>query len=247
MSEPISFKRVEAEMAGTRPARLKLVLASPTYGPVDPRHSKQLRVAVMHAAGAGHTWVGDVSPDRMLIVGARNAAAEAALQTDADGIVWVDSDMLIPTEGITRLVGYGKDFTSGVYFQRIAPHWPLVMNYDAELDRFRFAVKWPTEVLFPADGVGFGFCYTSTKLLRQMYQELPEVKDKGWFADGKYSEDLSFCRRAGLLGYQVYVDTGLLLGHQGDPKAVTIDDFKAYNPYQEGTGNPLVPIADGAP
>jgi hypothetical protein len=174
---------------------------------------------------------------------ARDNAAKAALELGVDGLVWVDSDMIIPSDGITRLLSYGKEFTSGVYFQRVAPHYPLVASFDSEKESFRWMTKWPRDVFFQADGVGFGFCYTSTNLLRRMVDEIPEVKQHGWFSNtGKFSEDLGFCRRAASIGCPPYVDTGLLLGHLADPHEVTVDDFKAVNPYQEGTAEPLPPV-----
>ncbi len=239
MSE--TWAKVEAEKANqSEPRKLRLALASPTYGPVDSRHAKYLRVAVMNAAANGVTWVADVSPDRMGWNAARDTAAKAALEAEVDGLVWCDSDMIIPANGITRLVSYDKDFVSGVYFQRIAPHFPLVAVFDKSQDSFRWMTKWPRDVFFAADGVGFGFCYTSTRLLKRMYDEIPEVKQYGWFSHtGKFSEDLGFSHRAVSIGCPPYVDTGLLLGHLGDAQEVTIDTFKAVNKYSEGTGDPL--------
>lgn len=241
------FSRVETEPIPTPVTPLKLALVSPTYGPIDPLHAKCLRVAVMNASARGHQWLADVSPDRMLIEGARNAAVDAALQLpDLDGIVWVDSDMIIDPNAISRLLSYGKDFVSGVYFQRIAPYWPLVTLHNPDINRFQFVVKWPDNSVFPADGVGFGFCYTSLAMIRRIIEESPDVKERGLFhlmkcGDGSatFSEDFSFCRRANLLGYKVYVDTGLKLGHQGDPQVITYEDFKRVNPYQNGAAEPV--------
>lgn len=236
--------QIQAYEANQNPAarELSLVLASPTYGPVDPRHAKMLRVAVMHAAGNGVRWVGDVSPDRIGWSAARNVAAKAALEAGADGIVWCDSDMIIPPNGITRLVSYDRDFTSGVYFQRKPPHHPLIATFDPHLDSYRWMTQWPQNVFFPADGIGFGFCYTSTRMLRQMLDEIPEVKKNGWFDDkySKFSEDLTFCHYARKIGCPPYVDTGLLLGHLGDAEEITVETFKKLNPYSEGTADPLV-------
>jgi hypothetical protein len=222
---------------------LKVVLASPTYGTVDPIAAKSIRIATWHAQAMGISWLGEVSTDRMGFDSARNTSAKEAIDSGADGVVWVDSDMIIPTDGISRLLCYDKDFVSGVYFQRGMPHWPLVYMYDPEVDSFRHTLKWPQGMCFPADAVGFGFCYTSTKMLKHM-REHPEVKEKGWFGLlGKFSEDLSMCRRAGQMGYKVHVDTAILCGHIANPQIVTLETFKATNPYQEGTGDPLVESA----
>lgn len=242
--EPLRFAKVDASPSrrGGQLSNLNLALAIPTYGPTDPRHNRCVRMAVAHATAHGVNWVGDVSTDRVVHDGARNASAKAAIDCGADGIVWIDSDMIIPIDGITRLVAYADtyDFVSGVYFQRHPEHYPLVYAYDPEVDAFRHMLKWPTGVIFPAGAVGFGFCYTSTKMLKRMREELPEDTAKGWFNWTKFSEDITFCYRARKLGYQPHVDTALLCGHLGDSTEITVEDFKRINPHQEGTAEPLV-------
>lgn len=234
----------EPQLLDKLPAGCKtnLTLAIPTYGPTDPRHNRCVRMAVAHAASHGVNWIGDVSTDRVVHDGARNTAAKASVEVGADGIVWIDSDMIIPIDGITRLVSYTNehDFVSGIYFQRHPNHFPLVYSYDKEIDAFRHMLNWPVGLIFPADAVGFGFCYTSTAMLKRMREELPEETAKGWFNWTKFSEDITFCYRAAKLGYHPYVDTSLLCGHLGDAVEVTVADFKRLNPFQAGTADPLV-------
>lgn len=214
---------------------VKLCLASPSYGPTDPYASKCIRVAVMHAARNGVVWCADVSPDRMGWAAARNAAVEAALTTDADGIMWIDSDTVPPVDAITRLVGYGLDFVSGVYFQRRPPYNPVVARYDTATNKFNWLVKWPEGVLFKTDGVGFGCCFTSMDLIRRMKAELPEVAKDGWFQYNEFSEDFTFCQFASRVGSPPHVDTALFCTHLGDPEEITVDTFRAKNPHVVGT------------
>jgi hypothetical protein len=196
---------------------------------------------MMHAAAHGAVWVGDVSPDRMAFDAARNAAAKAAIDSGADGVVWIDSDMILPSNAITRLVDYGLDFVSGVYFQRVAPHWPLCSNFNNTLNTFQWMLKWPRDVIFPTDGVGFGCCYTSVDLLNRISAQSNFKKDT-WFeyrrcstCEDNFSEDFTFCLRAAKVGSQPFVDTGLLLGHLGEPEVITVDHFLRVNPNSGGT------------
>lgn len=203
---------------------MKLLLAVPTYGPVEPEASRYLRVAMMHATNhGGVTWVGDVSPNKVKWDAARNAAVRLALEsqaaTEADGILWVDSDVVLPQEAITRLVLERKDFITGIYAQREPPHFPLVANFDAAKGTFSWFIEFPPNVVAPIDGCGFGCVLTSMRLLRAL--EAP------WFAFAKYSEDFDFCLRAGKAGFQLFVHTGVLCGHLRDPIAATFEDFKA--------------------
>lgn len=219
----------------------KILLAHPCYGPLDPEINKALRVAMMSAAKHAQ-WIGDVSTIREGWVGARNRAAKGALEDaeDADGIVWVDDDVLLPATAITRMVLYDKDFVTGVVHQKFGDFHPLVSRWNG--NGFAWWKEYPENVLIPADGSGFGCCYTSTNLLRAIQKLPPKVRPgaayfnpDGWFdqfpanwfgkqagdSDQAMSEDFSFCMRAKMSGFQLYVDTGLQCAHQIGPKYST--------------------------
>ena len=199
---------------------MKLLFACPTYGPVaDPGIDKNHRTAIMRAANRGITWVGDVSPDRMGWAAARNAVVEAALEvardTEVDGVFWVDSDILVPSDAIHQLCSYNIDFVSGLYFQRSAPYWPLFARLNSKKS-FEWPSEYPPDVLAPCDGIGFGCVFTTINLLSKV-SALPECKESGPFGGdfGKrsYGEDFLFCLRAKKVGIQPYVDTAIKCEH----------------------------------
>jgi len=203
---------------------MKIVFASPTYGPIDPQALKSQRVAIMFAAKHGVEWIGDASPDRMKFDVARDAVVKAALQTEAEGVFWCDSDVILPQDAIARLATADKDFITGIYFQRMGEHYPLIAFYNPNRDSFQWIVKWPENVIAPIDGCGFGCVYTSTAMLRKIVEVYaPEPP----FQYRKFSEDFDFARKASEQGYQLYVDTAVICGHLADPVPVTLDTFRA--------------------
>lgn len=212
----------------------KLLFASPTYGPIDPQALKSQRVAIMHAAANGHIWVGDASPDRMKFDVARNAVAESACRSGADYVFWCDSDVVLPNYAITALIASGKDFITGIYFQRMKPHWPLIAYFNEKAQSFNWYSNWPKNVVAPVDGCGFGCVVTSVAMLREMGEEALRqnvgLREGHWFRYEKFSEDFDFCRRAARLGFQLHVDTSVLCGHLPDPEPVTIETFVAAHP-----------------
>lgn len=208
---------------------MKLVWGCPTYGPLDPQAVISQRVALMHAAGNGVEWVGDASPDRMPYAAARNALAQAAIKTEADGVFWCDSDVVLPVDAVTRLVAAEKDFITGIYYQRREPHFPLIAFYNEQRDTYNWAVDWPESVIAPIDGCGFGCVLTSTKLLRAIGE-----KHEFWFKYEKFSEDFHFCRLAKDVGVQLYVDTGVQCGHLADPVPITREHFVAWRTRETG-------------
>ena len=198
---------------------MKLLFACPSYGPIDPQALRSQRAAIMHASYHGHVeWVGDLSPDRCKFDAARNVIAKGAIETEADAVFWVDSDVLLPVDGISRLVAEQKEFITGIYCQRYPPHYPLIANFDPTKRTFSWFIEWPENVVAPIDGCGFGCVLTSTRLLRLM--------EPPWFTFEQYSEDFDFCLRAAKAGVQLYVHTGVCCGHLADPKPITVTDFE---------------------
>jgi hypothetical protein len=212
---------------------MKIVLASPTYGPADPACQKDLRVAMMVASRYGLTWVGDASPDRMGWASARNTVAQLLLETEeATGIMWVDSDIRQKPRDMTMLLASAKDFSaefvSGVYHQRMPLHNPVFYNYNKKIEKFQPCDEYPDNVFAPSEGCGFGFVYTSRKLIEAIAKLPTFDPEKGWFPDerdsGGFGEDLSFCWQAMQAKVQLYVNTGVQVGHSGDPYVVYKED-----------------------
>lgn len=216
----------------------KLVLVSPSYGPVDPIVQRDVRVAMMVASEYGVRWCADASPDRMDWESARNAAAQETLNLPNmmgphDGIMWIDSDMRIPPGSIASLVASAVqrevDFATGVYFQRKPPYSPLFGQYDPKSHRYRWIETYESNVFAPIDGCGFGFVYTSKRLIQAIARHPEFSNERGWFRDDRHhgglGEDLNFCHLARLAGFQLWVHTGIELGHMGEPKIVTKDDY----------------------
>ena len=212
---------------------MRAFLTVPSYGPVDPLCARTLRIAMMSAARGGTDWVGDISSDRMSFMDARNYSVQRLMEdpTIADGIMWVDSDMVPEAGSILRLLETatrkGYTFVSGVYHARRGNHRPVFFNYDPKTDIFKQALTYEIDTIKPEGGCGFGFVWTSTQLLLDI-RALPDFDpDKGsYFPDhhfGNVSEDLGFCRLAHKAGHQLYVDTGVQVGHLGETEVITRD------------------------
>lgn len=213
---------------------MRVMLASPTYGTVDPMCRRALHAAIMTAANHGTSWMGDLSQDRMSYSATRNKAVEILMDDPsmADGIMWVDSDILPRADSIWRLLGMaekkGFDFLSGVYHTRLGEHKPVFYSYNEERDGFTQCEMYEVGVVKREGGCGFGFVWTSLNMLQKMAKHPLFSLDRGsWFPDHQYSghsEDLGFCRLAWKAGIPLYVDTGIQVGHMGDANFITRDN-----------------------
>jgi hypothetical protein len=209
-----------------------LVFARPSYGGAPDRACDNSHLAaIMFASNKGVKWAGPICPDREGWREARNHVVSETLQYVAahqiTGVFWVDDDIVLPFNAITRLLEHGLDFVAGLYFQRAAPYLPVAAGLGAGGD-FDFWWDFPRNVLAPVDGVGFGCVYTSIKLLQTIsdtYDCVPFTQP----AKGKsYGEDFLFCLRAKSVGFQPHVDTGILCKHHLDSRYVDLELFEKF-------------------
>lgn len=215
---------------------IRALLCVPSYGPIDPACQKDLRVAMMTAVNHGLHWAGDASPDKMGYALARNSAAQALLDGAdelADGIMWVDSDIRMKPTDIASLIGsareYKADFVTGVYHQRAGRLAPVFYEYDRRRKSFRQVIDYPENAFSPMGGCGFGFVWTSRAVIEGIANHKNFNPQEGWFPDkrdvGGFGEDLSFCYQAIQAGFQMYVNTGVQVGHTGDPRVIYRKDY----------------------
>lgn len=154
-----------------------------------------------------------------LIYDARNRLTMDAIQCGADFILWLDSDMIIPQDAMTKLMKHmedGKDIVSGLYFRRRAPFTPVLYS---RIERgFHEDLKeYPEDATFEVAGCGFGCVMTRVDA---MQDALLNSHDLFTPFEG-YGEDLSFCLRAKDNGYKIWCDSTIKCGHIGQ---VVVDE-----------------------
>lgn len=155
--------------------------------------------------------VGDVDTTILsgsLVYEARERLAALAVDGEYDQVLWLDSDMMFPDTLLLDLTAQDKDFVSGVCAARRSPYMPCVYRKDG--DGLKFFTNY-TDRLFEIDGSGFGVVLMKTKLLKDSFD-----KFKTCFQPiPGFGEDLSFCLRAKQLGYQLFADPNIEIGHIG--------------------------------
>mgnify|MGYP002623956240 CR=1 FL=1 len=158
-----------------------------------------------------------------LIYDARNEICKKAVDGGYDRILWLDSDMVFPSNLLERLskrMDEGYDFVSGLYFTRKKPILPTIFNEikmeeDEEnhkkVAKIRAYMDYPRDSIFEIEACGFGCVMMKTSLAEGVTKNfgLPFSPVLG------FGEDISFCMRATKLGKKLYCDSGIKLGHVG--------------------------------
>ena len=152
-----------------------------------------------------------------LIYIARNELATAAIQSEADLVFWLDSDMVFQPDTLERMLKTLQekdlDILTGLYFRRVPPYSPVLFN-KLEIDGVACDfTEWkhiPND-LFEVGACGFGCVLMKTDVFFDV-----QSKYGNMFAPiGNNGEDVAFCWRARQCGYKIFCDPSLICGHVG--------------------------------
>lgn len=180
--------------------------------------------ALLNMRRVGATKVSFLS--NSLVYDARNLLTDEALETGADRVLFIDSDMGFQKDMMERLAAdmdEGRDFVCGLYFRRRIPTVPiLAKKVDGNLLTY---IDYPKNQIFEVAAAGFGACMMSTKMLR----DVKEAFGAPFYPLNGEGEDYSFCAKARSLGYKLYCDSRIKVAHVG-PFEYTEDVFLRQQP-----------------
>jgi hypothetical protein len=216
-------------------------IAIPIAQVVEPRTLQTMLTLVNYSAMNG-IKIHDVGmTERCLIDDARNQIAEGFLKSDVEWLFWMDSDMTFPKDTLVKLfnVAEQKDakMVTGVYYQRKGGFLPCIWSRGQETEtgavtgvatlkgkNNKYAgsfmiINSEKKEPFEVHSAGFGCVLIHRSVL--------EVMDRPWFQfiKGTCSEDFYFFVQAQELGFKLWADPTIDLGHIGDAPIITKKDF----------------------
>lgn len=165
----------------------------------------------------------------ILVPFARERLAEMALESGCEWLFMVDDDMLCPPDLFYRLAANDKDICAALAFTRNPDHKPVIYQSYDQFDPVTrnaygftsYVMNYPRNKLVQCDAVGFGAVLIKTKILEKM--------KKPWFFGMEGTgEDVAFCVKARKLGFEVWMDTRIKLGHLGAHTVITEDYHDAW-------------------
>lgn len=154
---------------------------------------------------------------------ARNAIVDAAQQIGADYLLMLDDDMIVnpantmgPSSDyalVDKLISAGKDIIGGLYFARSGNCQPILMKKVGDAG-YRFLRMDEIEhKLQRVDVVGGGCMLIDMRVFNKL---MPP-----YFApEFDFGTDIQICRKAAELGYEVWADTSIELGHVRQERVV---------------------------
>lgn len=166
-----------------------------------------------------------------LIYTSRNNLATKAIQSEADFVLWLDSDMVFEPDLLERMFAdmeeHDLDILTGLYFRRVPPYSPVLFD---RLEMQRGVCEWSNfksipDELFEVGGCGFGCVLMKTDVFIDV-----QARHRAMFDPIlKTGEDLAFCWRARDVGYKIMCDPSIVCGHIGN---IVVND-KFYNEFSK--------------
>jgi glycosyltransferase involved in cell wall biosynthesis len=181
-------------------------------------HERKYKIATKNI------WGANIAQNRT------NGIKTATEKYDTKWVFFVDDDMVVPPDCIIRMIEADKDIVSGFCVLRKKPFTPCAWMHDPDNPKFYKSIsEWPDDSLIKVDAVGGACMLVKTEVFRHI--------KRPWFhfysdRDMDMGEDIFFCRKAKRKGYDIWLDTGLIIGHVGDC-AYTIYDYLGYREQQE--------------
>lgn len=145
------------------------------------------------------------------ICDARTNAVEEAMKLECTHIFMVDTDMIYPPDMLDFLLEDNRDIVGVVAYKRTPPYFPCVFA-KVEGEEYYKSVNVVKKGIMRCDSVGFG----AILIKMDVFFKIPQP----WFWIDKKGHDVNFCEKAREYGFDIHVDTDMVIGHAGDPVVV---------------------------
>jgi len=130
-------------------------------------------------------------------------------------LVFIDSDMTFPSDSLERLIEDAKredvDIVGAPCYRKVPKYEPCWF-WEFPNGEEKYYRKLETDLgeeLFEVDAMGSAFCLIKKKV----FEKMKETGIPFYQYTDTLSEDLLFCRKAKKLGFKIWVDPRLQIGH----------------------------------
>lgn len=149
---------------------------------------------------------------------ARNKAAQEALECEVDYLMFVDSDVILPSNALNCLLEYDCDICVGIYPRRNTSCGQtevfLDTSYNFQDDNNLNLKSIPSDTRIDVKGGGMGCACIKTSLFKKL--KYPYFKYVEWGDGSTLSEDNYFCWKAAEAGAKIQCDTRVRCKHKSE-------------------------------
>lgn len=147
-----------------------------------------------------------------LVYMARDKIACRAINEKFTHVLWLDSDMVFTPELLEDLQFSRKDFVTGIAVSRRKPFSSCLFK-SLELNHIKRHGDWDElpRNTFEVAGCGMACVLISVDILRAVQERYKTC----FTPETLYGEDTAFCKRVASLGYHIWAEPAVRVGHIG--------------------------------
>jgi GT2 family glycosyltransferase len=185
---------------------MKLLIAVPALDYIPADFVKSLTALIQRLDSDGYQ--ADVKIlTGTLVYAARDRLAAHAIMNDYTHVLWLDADMVFDDELLYDLQFAHKDFVTGLARSR---RWPYTSCVFKSLEYLERIEKYPRDT-FRIGGCGFACVLIKTEILKTVREQYHTC----FLPTADLGEDLAFCQRAAAMGYEIWAEPAVKVGHIG--------------------------------
>lgn len=122
-------------------------------------------------------FAGVITAGGMMADSNRNLIVAEFLRSPAEWLFWMDTDNMVHTGGIKRLLALGKTLVSGVYFLKKEPYSPVAYYRKPEDGGYIPAADYERGEIIPIDAAGCGCLLTHRSVFEDMQAAFQVYQD----------------------------------------------------------------------
>lgn len=204
---------------------MKLLIAIPTLDYIHVEFMKHLLNLQKMLEERGVDYEIKIQSGTLVYL-AREELTSYALGFGFTHVLWLDSDMVFEEEIIDDLYDTGKDFVCGIFHARRPGHQSCIFKSLTPPDRYHYD-EYPTDT-FKIKGCGMAATLVNTEILKAVRAKFGSCFNP----DFCLGEDLAFCKRADMMGYEIWCEPTVRVGHIGHLTIYPEDEGRYLNNLQ---------------
>ena len=161
-----------------------------------------------------------------LVYLAREELTSYAIGEGFSHVLWLDSDMVFEEDIIDDLYDTGKDFVCGIFHARRPGHQSCIFKNLTPPDRYHWD-EYPTDT-FKIKGCGMAATMVSTEIMKAVRTQFGSCFNP----DFRLGEDLTFCKRVDMMGFEMWCEPTVRVGHIGHLTIYPEDEGRYMNNLQ---------------
>jgi hypothetical protein len=160
--------------------RHKLAIGVAYGGKQDPEFWGPISALAANFPKIGVEYIGVLHAGSMMVDGNRNNIANGLLESQADWLLWIDTDNVFKLGAVKRLLDMRKTLCSGVYVGKQEPNTNIAYRRVPETGMYRpvseFEDYYKGEII-PIDMAGMGFCLSHRSVYEDMQKQFTVLQD----------------------------------------------------------------------